>query len=166
MRVWFGPLLLVSSVASADGTALHVRQLGEDEAEPLLHLDATMFDPIVAPGAVVERRAAVLELGPRVDMAAEGAWWQSDLPGPGWRAAGELSYDLGPFRIGVNAAMTRDGDSTHRLVGLFAYRTFRLSHWMHAWIVLGLAFEQWQVDGLPGARQGVTAGLTVGTTFR
>ena len=37
------------------------------------------------------------------------------------------------FRVGVNASLTREGDGTHRAVGLFAYRTFRLSRWMHRW---------------------------------
>ena len=81
----------------------------------------------------------------------------------GWRA-GELSYDVGLFRIGVSAAMTHDGDLEQRRIGLFAYRTFRLSRWMHAWVMLGIAFEQTQIG--PGARQGVTTGLWLGTTFR
>ncbi len=89
-----------------------------------------------------------------------------DLRIHGWRAGAELSYDLGPFRIGVNASMERNGDSTHRMVGLFAYRTFRITHWMRAWIVLGVALEQWAVAGQPGTRQGTNVGLALGTTFR
>jgi hypothetical protein len=172
MRVWLASLWLASSVAAADDGALRLRELGPDRAEPWLHLDATMLDPTVAEGGNVDRRGVVLDLG-RMRWAAAGMWWQTglspsivatDLTVHGWRAAAELSYDLGPFRVGVNASLQREGDFSHRVVGLFAYRTFRLSRWMHAWIVLGLAFDQLKGDGL--ARQGVTAGLSLGTTFR
>ncbi len=152
-----------------------LHRLGEDRVdEPLLHLDMTPL-AAEAEGGIVDGRAAALDLGPRAHLAAEGRWWQTglapsmfatDLREHGWRAAAELSYDLGPFRVGVNASLTRDGESTHRAVGLFAFRTFRLSRWMHAWIMLGVALEQWDVgDGAP-RRQGVTAGLSIGTTFR
>jgi hypothetical protein len=148
-------------------------RLGEQPAdEPLLHLDLT---PLAADaeGGKMDGRVAVLDLGPRARLTAEGRWWQTglapshfgeDLPYGGWRAAAELSYDLGPFRIGVTASLTRDGETSHRAVGLFAYRTFRLSRWMQAWILLGVAYEQWNIGGQP--RSGTTAGLSIGTTFR
>jgi hypothetical protein len=171
VRVWLASVVLASSVAAADDGALRVRELGPDRVEPWLHLDATVLDPTVGEGGKVDRTGVVLDVG-RLRWAAEGMWWQSglspsvvtkDLTIHGWRAAAEVSYDLGPFRVGVNASLTREGDS-RRVVGLFAYRTFRLSRWMRAWIVLGIAFEQLQADGL--AKQGVTTGLSLGTTFR
>jgi hypothetical protein len=167
-------LLLGSSAAFADETTIRMRGLGEHQAEPLLHLDATMLDPTNAEGGIVDSRSILIALGPRARFAAEGKWWQTglapsmlaaDLDIHGWRAGAELSYDLGPFRVGINASMTRAGDTSHRMVGLFAYRTFRLSRWMHAWIVLGVALEQWR-DASPGTRQGVAVGLSLGTTFR
>jgi hypothetical protein len=89
-----------------------------------------------------------------------------DLRNHGWRIGAELSYDLGLFSVGVNASMTRDGDSAHRMVGLFAFRTFRLSRWMRAWIMLGVGAEQWEGGPFSAPRQGTMVGLTLGTTFR
>lgn len=123
----------------------------------------------------MDGRAALLDLGARARISAEGTWWQTglapsmfsdDLRNHGWRASAELSYDLGPFRVGMNASLTRDAESTHRMVGLFAYRTFRLSRWMNAWIVFGVALEQWQVANQPDTARGVNMGVTIGTTFR
>ena len=168
-------LLLASPMASADGTSIRVRQLGEARTEPWLHFNATTLDSADAEGGIMDGRALSLDLGPRARLTTEGKWWQTGLtPGRfsedlhvhGWRAGAELSYDLGPFRVGVNASMSRSGDSTHRMVGLFAYRAFRLSRWMHAWILFGVAVEQWSVAGLQPATQGVNVGLTLGTTFR
>lgn len=179
--VWSVLVVAVAASAAAadDGTSIRMRRLGETQTEPLLHLDATMPDRADAEGGIMDGRAAVLDLGPRARLAAEGKWWQTglapsmfseDLPFSGWRAGAELTYDLGPFRVGVNAAMTRErdqaGDSTHRMVGLFAYRTFRLSRWMHAWIVFGVALEQWSGTAFQRPQQGVNVGLSVGTTFR
>jgi hypothetical protein len=153
---------------------LRVHRLDEAQAEPWLHLDATRILSPDTEGATVDGQVALLDLGPRARVAVEGKWWQSglapsrfaeDLQTNGWRASAELSYDLGPFRIGLNASMGRIGDSSHRMIGLFAYRTFRLSRWMRAWIVLGVAYEQWDVGSGPRGG-GVTMGLTLGTTFR
>ncbi|HEY5924571.1 MAG TPA: hypothetical protein VIV11_22990 [Kofleriaceae bacterium] len=169
MRTWVLSLVLASSVASADDTTIRMRRHGEAATEPWLHLDAIMPNPADAEGGLMDGRAVRLDLGPRARFSAEGKWWQSglapsmfaeDLHSHGYRAAAELSYDLGPFHVGVNASMGRVGDSTQRMVGLFAFRTFRLSRWMHAWITFGVAFEQ------TGSRQGTTIGLTFGTTFR
>jgi hypothetical protein len=78
----------------------------------------------------------------------------------------ELSYQLGPFRVGVSASIDHFGDSTHRSIGLFAYRTFHLSRWMHAWIGLGIGVDRWDGANQTSSTQGVTVGLTLGTTFR
>ena len=177
MRACVCAVLLATSIAAADDdTGIRVRRLADAQTEPWLHLNDTMMDSADAEGGVIDGRTAMLDLGPRARVAAEGKWWQSglapsmfaeDLHINGWRASAELSYHLGPFRLGVNASMGRVGDSSHRMVGLFAYRNFRLSRWMHAWIVLGVAFEQWDDDvGPRGPRQGVNTGLSVGTTFR
>lgn len=177
MRSWVCALLLASSGASADdGPSIRLRSLDRDApAEPWLHLDAATPDRADAEGGLVQRHGTALELGPRARLAAQGKWWQSglapsmfadDLHVHGWRAGAELSYDLGPFSVGVNASLGREGDLSHRAVGLFAYRTFRLSRWMHAWILLGVAFEQWDDGSGRGPIRSTTAGLTLGTTFR
>jgi hypothetical protein len=173
--LWPVILVAASSIAAADdGPSIRLRHLSDTEPEPYLHLDALTPEAATAEGGLVQREAAVLHLGPRTHLAAEGMWWQTglapsmftdDLRYFGWRVGGELSYDLGPFRVGVNASLTREGDSSHRMVGLFAYRTFRLSRWMHAWIMLGIAYEQFSFANA-GSRQGTHVGLSIGTTFR
>lgn len=174
-------LVLTSSLAFADDPAppgIHVRGLPLDApptGEPLLHLDPNLFDTAAAEGGVVAGEGATLALGPHARLAAQGTWWQTglspsmfaeDLTLNGWQAAAELSYDLGWFRIGVNASLGRYGDLSHRMVGLFAFRTFKLSRWMTAWIALGLSWEQWDTPALASPRQGTTVGLSIGTTFR
>jgi hypothetical protein len=172
--VWVLVIAAAMPAASADdGIGIRVRHLGDSSGEPWLHLDPTIVDRAHAEGGLLDGRAVQLDLGPRARIAAEGTWWQTglapsmfadDLRLHGWRASGEVSYDLGPFRVGINASMSRTEDSSHRMVGLFAYRTFQLSRWMRAWIVLGLAFETWSYGTT--TRQGLSAGLTLGTTFR
>lgn len=178
MRTWVGAILLASSVASAEdtGVRVNVRRLAEAPAEPWLHLDAAMPDLVDAAGGLQDGRAALLELGPRVRLAAEGTWWQTglspslfaeDLDAHGWRASAELSYDLGWFRGGVNASVGHLGEGGHRMAGLFAYRSFRLSRWMRAWIMVGAALEQWDRAGpRTPKKQGTSVGFTLGTTFR
>jgi len=178
-------LVLVPSVAGADGDddaappGIHVRGLDAPPTdEPLLHLNPNLFDT-AADGGVVAGEGAKLDLGPHARLAAQATWWQTGLSpgiladdiqlGPhinGWQAAAELSYDLGWFRLGVNASLGRYGDLSHRMVGLFAYRTFKLSRWMNAWIALGLSWEQWDTPALAGPQRGTTVGLSIGTTFR
>jgi hypothetical protein len=173
-------LLLAASAARADdGMSLRMRQIEEAQPEPLLQLDAMRPDRVDAEGGIIDRRAALFDLGSRARLAAEGKWWETglapsifgdDLALRGWRASAELSHELGPFRVGVNASMARErnhfGDATHRMVGLFAYRTFRLSRWMHAWIVLGVAYEQWTGATPQRPAQDFSTGLALGTTFR
>ena len=174
MRALLVVLLLAGAAAHADDTtSIRWRRVDElPRGEPLLHLDIT---PLAADaeGGSSEGHASMLDIGPRARLAVEGRWWKSglapsmfeaDLENHGWRAAAELSYDLGPFSVGVNASMMRNGDSSHRAVGLFAFRRFRLSRWMHAWILLGFAYEQY--DDPNGRRSGTTAGFSIGTTFR
>jgi hypothetical protein len=168
-------LVMLGASAYADDTAIRMQRHREAPAEPLLQLDATILDPTIATGGIVDGRSALLGVGPRARLAVESRWWQAglapsmfaaDLRDHGWRAAAELSYDLGPFRVGVHAALTHTRESSHQVVGLFAFRTFRLSRWMHAWIVLGISYEQWRDADVPMPRQGLNVGLSLGTTFR
>jgi hypothetical protein len=163
--------LLLPVLADADPT-IRAHHVTEEEPGPLLHLDTVLLDE--SAGGVADGRQAVLDIGPRARLAAEGKWWVTglapsifaeDLDMNGWRASAELSYDLGPFSVGLNGSMGKTGDLSHRMVGLFAFRKFRLSKWMHAWIVLGVSFEQWNQPGAP-ARSGTNVGLSIGTTFR
>ena len=171
MRTWGCALIVVSTLAYADDTtSIRVRRLESPQGEPLLHLTPLAAG---AEGGLVDSEAILLAIGPRARLAAEGRWWQSglapsmfstDLENHGWRAAAELSYDLGPFSVGVNASMTKDGDSSHRAVGLFAFRRFRFSRWTQLWILLGVSYEQFQLSN--GAQSGANVGLKIGGTFR
>jgi hypothetical protein len=174
MRTWAVLVLLSCADAYADETMLHMRRLDDAPNEPLLHLDIMPLSA-EAEGGIMDSRTATVRLGPRARFSAEGRWWQSglapsmfaeDLNVHGWRVGAELTYDLGPFSVGINASLDQVGSSSHRAVGLFAFRTFRLSRWMHAWIVLGISYEQWAGTGTLGPRSGVTTALSVGTTFR
>lgn len=163
----WGVVVCFAGLAHADG--IRVRHLEAPPAEPLLHLDPTRAE---AEGGLVERQTTLIEVGPRARLATETQWWKTglapsmfepDLVTSGWRAAAELSYDLGPFSVGVNASLTHDGATSHRAVGLFAFRTFRLSRWTKLWIILGLSYEQ--LEGATTA-SGASAGLRIGGTFR
>lgn len=165
-------LLLFARVASADERSLHVRMRAEQDTAPLLHLDTTLIDPSL--GSPSEHQGVELSLGPRARFAAEGTWWQSslspsmcaiDVHDRGWRGGAELTYDLGWFSLGANVSITQDITGTHRTMGLFAYKRFNLSRWMHAWIALGLSFDSYQAPNAP-SRSGTTLGLSLGTTFR
>ena len=169
LGVW---LLLLARVASADDGSLHVRMLHEQPDDgPLLHLDGVLIDP--AMGNPSETHGVQLAIGPRARFAAQGTSWQAglspddaiDAHDHGFRGAAELSYDLGWFSLGANVSLTSDITGTHRTAGLFAFRKFRLSRWMHAWIALGLSFDSYDSPNAP-PRSGTTLGLSLGTTFR
>ena len=182
-------LLLVCVPAAADegtpGVAVRVSRRWEQPSGPLLHLDDLPRLGAEGVGADVAREGDVLALGPRARLALEGEWWESQLTpralgllgadplddrARGWRGAAELSYDLGPFRVGASVAMghvdDRYGSGTYQMVGLFAYKTFRLSRWMRAWIALGITHQQWNGTPPPGESNATTIGLSLGTTFR
>lgn len=150
--------------------------------EPQLHLDFVPPVNAEGPGASARHRTGVWDLGPRARLAVQGDWWKAPLtpqvPGPddfddltlGWQAATELSYDLGPFRIGANLAVGHvDGRferGTYQIVGVAIFRTFELSRWMHAWISLGVGRQQWVGSPPPGEADATVIGLSIGTTFR
>jgi hypothetical protein len=172
MRTWACALVVISTLAHADDTTrIRVRRLESTPGEPLLRLTPLAAD---AEGGLLDRKTTLVDIGPRTRLAVEGTWWQSglapsmfstDLEKHGWRAAAELSYDLGPFSVGVNASLTREGDSSHRAVGLFAFRKFRFSRWTQLWIVLGVSYEEFQLSN-GTSQNGTSVGLRIGGTFR
>lgn len=177
MRVWLCSVLVMAHTVAAADDAITVRMESRADAPPegWLHLDAAMPRFESASGGTVDGRVGILDLGSRARLAVEGTWWQTglapsmfatDLETSGWRAALEMSYDLGPFRVGMNASLSREGDRGHRMVGLFAYRTFQLSRWVRAWIVLGISLEEWELAGGDVRRRAGTVGLAIGGTFR
>jgi hypothetical protein len=170
--------------AAGNSSRLTVRAARRwQDGGPLLHLDPGT--PTAAEGVAAEAHSEerVVELG-RLRLATGGRWWQSGLaidPGRlrgdhdpatarGWRAAAELSYDLGPVRIGVTGAIGEvDGRlerGRYRDVAVSISRTFRLSRWMHGWISLSLGHRSWNARPLYGEPDGTTLLLGAGTTFR
>ena len=89
----------------------------------------------------------------------------------GWRAATQLTYDLGPFKLGASVAVnhvdSRFERGTYAFVGVSLYRTFRLSRWNIGWIALTLGRQQW-FGAMPpnGEANATTASLNIGMTFR
>jgi hypothetical protein len=150
---------------------------------PLLHLDPEVVTAAEGIGADAQSDAQVVELG-RLRLATGARWWQSGLAtdpgGPhgdhdpamarGWRAAAELSYDLGPVQIGVSGAVGAvDGRlerRSYRDVAVSISRTFRLSRWMHGWISLSLGHRAWSGRPLYGEVDATTLTLSIGSTFR
>jgi hypothetical protein len=189
MRPWiWGLFLLASDDARADdrrssgeaapiGVSMRARRWAPPDV-PLLHLDA--FSPLNAESsAVADHAMSRLDLGRGVRVTAEGTWRSSALTSPlseldgtvrGWSAASELSYAVGPFRLGARAGAGyvdhRFERGSYRFAGVSVSRTFRLSRWMLAWISLGIGFKQWSGAPPPGESNGAALELTVGTTFR
>lgn len=178
-------VLLTCSTARADdelpelGMRTPVRW--EQQHEPVLHLDPIPPPATEGLGGETDRATSVIELGPRARLVGEGERWKSSLTpqafGPeiddlsrGWRASYELSYDLGLFRVGASIGAghvdSRFERGTYRVVSLAAYRTFRLSRWMLAWISLGIGHQDWFGNPPPGEANATTATLSIGTTFR
>jgi len=160
------------------GLAKRTRLRLQHTDEPLLHIDHV--PPLTAEaGATTERTTSILELGKGVRLAAEGTWWSAAQRSPlsglddlahGWRAASELSYDVGPVRIGIHAGAgqvdSRFERGNYHFAGASASRTFQISRWMRAWISLGLGFQRWSGAPPPGEANSASLQLSVGTTFR
>ncbi len=185
MRTSAWLLLLACGTAEAEEAAPGVTVRAPrrwQEPGPLLHLDFILPANTEGLGATTEREAYVLELGSSARLAVQGEWWKSTLSpqalqpddlddvSRGWRASYELSYDLGPFRLGGSMTLGHvDGRferGTYRAVGVSASRTLRLSRWMLAWISLGVGRQQWLGAPPPGEANRTTVMLRIGTTFR
>lgn len=162
-----------------DGTEISLR------ASPRLELpDGPLLQHDWAPrwqaaGAAVDHEARIVDLGRGVRLAAEGKWWTTEPLSPlsgldgnqhAWRTAYELSYDLGPFRLGAHVGAGQlDGRferGSYRFAGMTVTRTLRLSPWMLAWISLSAGLEQWSGLPAPARASSTEVKLTVGTTFR
>jgi hypothetical protein len=178
-------VVLASGTATADDVTTGIRlrepRTWEQQQESLLHLDYVPPARSEGPGTITDRDTLILDLGSRVRIAAQGEWWKSsDTPqllGPeiedtarGWRAVYELSFDLGPFRVGGHLGRGRvDGRFQHgsyNTEGVSVSRAFRLSRWMNAWVSLGVERQTWMGKPPPGEANSTTIGLTIGTTFR
>lgn len=178
-------VLLACTTARADeatpeelGVSTPLRLHPQDE--PLLHLDPIPPLATEGVGGQTAREAHVLDLGPNARLVGEGEWWKASLSpitfGPdiddmarGWRAGYALSYDLGLFKVGASVQYghvdSRYERGTYRVVGIAAYRTFRLSRWMLAWIALSAGHQEWLGVPPPGESNSSSVMLSVGTTF-
>lgn len=178
-------VLLAGTAAHAEDTAhdleLHAPERWRSD-EPVLHIDPVPPLATEGIGGKSERETQILELGPRARLVGEGEQWKASLsPQPafgaeiddmsrGWRASYALSYDLGLFKVGASVEYghvdSRYERGTYRFVGISAYRTFRLSRWMLAWIALSAGRQEWL--GLPpsGEANSNSVMLSIGTTFR
>ncbi len=185
---WLVLLACSPAVVGADGTddarpviTVHAPQRWKEQEGPLLHLDYVPPSGVEGIGGTLQHETTVIDVTRRLRIVGDGSWWKASLsPQPlgseidelaqGWRASYELSYDLGPFRIGASVAAghvdSRYERGTYRIVGVSAYRTVRLSRWMLAWISLGVGRQQWFGQPPPGESNATFVGLTLGTTFR
>jgi hypothetical protein len=175
VRTWLVLVVVAGSacpVRADDTLSLRMRDRSDVDAdEPPVHHVVPLSAE--AEGGLIDGKAATLDLW-RFRVSGEGTWWKSglapsafaeDLPVHGWRAAGELSLDLGFARVGVNASEEHVERQRHRTRGVFARKTFSLSRWMKAWIQVGISNEQWDYPGQPTERS-TFYGLSLGTTFR
>jgi hypothetical protein len=151
----------------------------EQPGGPLLHLD-DLPGPRAQTAGDVDRESWVLDRGRGLRIAADGTWWSatpstslvrgSQGVAHGWHGGAELSYDLGPLRIGAHAGVGQVDDwfehGSYRFAGLSVYRTFILSRWMVAWISLRAELRQWAGTPPPGETSSGSIKLSVGTTFR
>ena len=154
----------------------------EGEPEPLLHIDPTLVPRLEGLGAVEQTRETVLPIGAKARAVFEGAWWENDdrdlrhplidVPGRGWRTSLRLQRELGPLTLVLGAALadvdSRYGSGRYYDVGIGIGRTFKLSRWMTAWIMLTAGRRHWLTDR-PIAGEPIddtTVMLTFGTTFR
>jgi hypothetical protein len=180
---WVG--LLASSTALADeGITVRMRTRGEVDREPLLHLEYNLPLDTEGLGGAKDSAHTVIDVGNRARIVMGGDWWKSSLTpyavgaselgaddiARGWRGGLELSYDLGPFRVGANAVLghvdSQYERGSYRLLGVSISRTFRLSRWMRGWISLGIGQQQWYGKPPNGEANNTTATLSIGTTFR
>ena len=180
--------VVAPTLAQADDdstmTTVRVPRRIAEQQEPMLHLELpTNVEGI---GGTQDSASSIWELGPRARLQAEGTWWRSgfapdhlggldpsshlDNVARGWRAGAQLTYDLGPFKIGAYVSAghvdSRLETGTYHLVGIAIFKTFRLSKWMHAWISLGAGVKTWVGQPPPGEQNDATVTLSIGTTFR
>lgn len=178
-------VLLACTAAHADDTAadleLHAPQRWHHD-DLILHLDPMPSLSTEGIGGQSEREMQILELGPRARLVGVSERWKAALSpqvqfGPdiddmarGWRARYALVYDLGLFKLGASLEYghvdSRYERGTYQVVGVAAYRTFRLSRWMLAWIALSAGRQQWLGQAPPGEASSSSIMLSIGTTFR
>jgi hypothetical protein len=180
---WVG-LLACSTAYADDGITVRMRTRAEAEPEPLLHLDYNLPVNTEGLGGAKDREQTVIDIGNRARIVMGGEWWKSSLTpytvggsdlraddiAHGWRSGLELSYDLGLFRVGANAALghvdSRYERGSYRVLGVSISRTLRLSRWMRGWISLGIGRTEWYGEPPKGEDNGTTGTLSIGTTFR
>jgi hypothetical protein len=179
--------------AGADGEASSLVERGALHREPdgpLLHLDTALSVRTEGVGADGHEEIQAVELGLRLRAVTSARWWQAGLsPGPlgpgaaelsgardldvaarGWRLAGELSYDLGLFRIGASVATGRvDGrgeSGSYSDVAVSISRGFQLSRGVRGWISVSAGLRRWSNRPPPGESDGATVLLSVGGTWQ
>jgi hypothetical protein len=170
---------------AARATSLHMRgEALREQDGPLLHLDTALGVNAEGIGADEQQQTYAIELG-RLRVVAGGRWWQAGmspaLPGPagshdldvvarGWRLAGELSYDLGPVRLGATYATSRvdsrSESGSYTDVAVSVSRAFRLSRGILGWISLGAGLRRWAGRPPPGEANGANVLLSVGGNWK
>jgi hypothetical protein len=176
-------LLAIEAEADDETTGITIRAPERwQNGGPLLDSSPRATPNVKGLGVSETTFARIVERGP-ARVAVRGSSWTCeqallhapgvhlDVPARGWETGLDLSYDLGPFRLGghltqgfVDSAYAR---GAYRDVGISISRTFTLSRWMHAWISLGVSRRNWLDEKPPpGETEGTTLMLSVGTTFR
>jgi hypothetical protein len=178
-------VLLACTAAQADDTGsdleLRAPQRWHHD-DPVLRIDPIPPLSTEGIGGQSQSETQILDLGPRARLVGEGVQWRASLSpqpafGPeiddmsrGWRASYALSYDLGLFSVGASLEYghvdSRYERGTYRVVGLSAYRTFRLSRWMLAWFALSAGRQEWLGGPPTGEANASSVMLSIGTTFR
>lgn len=156
--------ILWASTAHADDK-LNLRVHGED-AEPLLHLDATFAPALETPFATVQSNSTRFDLGRATSaVLASEQWSDTTTDARGFTAGLHISHDFGFARLvaigSAGQVQSRFGSGTYLDIGVALIKTLRLSRWTIAWFSLGLDYRSG--IGQPG---GAALMARVGFTFR
>jgi len=157
------------------------RSLLFDPGEPLLTLAPIAPPSVVGLGVTETTERAAIRIGKRVTLTGLTTSWAGyadAAPGDGnertvargWRAGGELVYDLGWLQLAgsvmENGVSSQYADGRYRDISLSIRKSKKLSRWTTIWLALTVAQRTWEEVPPVGESDSTSATLSFGGTFR